>query len=170
MLYSVPMDVRIIRSKRRKKTVQASLQDGVLVVRAPERATQAELDRAVGALKARIERKLLTPSPGDALLERRARELNREHFGGALRWSSVRWVTDQNTQLGSCTSLDGTIRLSHRLAKMPPFVRDYVLMHELAHLLEPNHSPRFWELVNRFPRAERARGYLMAIGSEPLEE
>ncbi|NLS76592.1 MAG: M48 family metallopeptidase [Chloroflexi bacterium] len=164
------MDVKIIRSKRRKKTVQGSLQDGVLVVRAPERATQAELDRAVGALKARMERRLLTQAPSDELLERRARELNREHFGGALRWSSVRWVTNQHTQLGSCTSLDGTIRLSHRLAQMPPFVRDYVLMHELAHLLEPNHGSRFWELVNRFPRAERARGYLMAIGSEPLEE
>jgi predicted metal-dependent hydrolase len=49
-------------------------------------------------------------------------------------------------------------------------VLEYVVMHELAHLLEANHGPRFWQLVARYPRTERARGYLMAAGLEELEE
>ena len=43
-------------------------------------------------------------------------------------------------------------------------------MHELAHLIEANHGPRFWKVVNRYPRTERARGYLMAIGLEDLDD
>lgn len=52
------------------------------------------------------------------------------------------------------------IRLSHRLQVMPSWVVDYVLVHELAHLAEPTHSSRFWRLVDRYPDAARARGYL----------
>jgi hypothetical protein len=102
----------------------------------------------------------------DEMLEKRARELNREYFDGRLRWQSIRYVTNQNTRFGSCTPDDGTIRLSHRLSSMPAFVRDYVIIHELAHLEESNHGPRFWKLVNRYPLTERARGYLMAVGLE----
>ena len=52
---------------------------------------------------------------------------------------------------------------------MPAWVRDYVVMHELAHLLVAGHGPRFWELVNRYPLTERARGYLMAVGLEEAD-
>lgn len=78
----------------------------------------------------------------------------------------MRYVKNQNSRFGSCTPADGTIRLSDRLATMPTWVRDYVLVHELAHLLEANHGPNFWKLVNRYPLTERARGYLMAVGLE----
>ncbi|MBK7215518.1 MAG: M48 family metallopeptidase [Candidatus Promineofilum sp.] len=103
-------------------------------------------------------------SLSDEVLEKRAQEINRKYFNGRLRWQSVRYVTNQNSRFGSCTPEDGTIRLSHRLATMPVWVRDYVLVHELAHLVEGNHGKRFWKLVNRYPLTERARGYLMAVG------
>jgi predicted metal-dependent hydrolase len=72
-------------------------------------------------------------------------------------------VENQNRRWGSCTPADRTIRLSGRLRGMPEFVVDYVLVHELAHLLEPSHNARFWSLVHAYPRAERALGFLEGV-------
>jgi len=164
------MEVKIIRSQQRAKTVSARAVDGVFVVQAPAYMSDADLQPVVDKLLTRWQRRQAKNKLDDAALEQRARELNRQYFGGKLHWQSVRWVSNQNSLHGSCTPSQGTIRLSHRLAAMPVFVRDYVLVHELAHLLEPNHGPRFWRLVNQYPRTERARGYLMAVGLEKAEE
>jgi hypothetical protein len=125
-----------------------------------------QLQPIIDELRRRWQKKQARGLLDDGVLERRARELNCQYFGGELRWQSIRWVTNQNGRWGSCTPAEGTIRISHRLASVPAFVRDYVIVHELAHLIEANHSPRFWNLVNRFGRTERARGYLMALGLE----
>lgn len=162
--------VRIIRSAKRRKTVGARLEDGVLVIRAPATIRDEELAPIIDSLKKRMKRRAKNVSQSDEALEKQARELNRKYFDGRLKWQSVRYVTNQNSRFGSCTPDDGTIRLSHRLAGMPSWVRDYVLVHELAHLVEANHGPRFWELVNRYPLTERARGYLMAVGLETLDD
>jgi len=77
---------------------------------------------------------------------------------------SVRWVSNQQSLWGSCTIDAADIRVSDRLTGFPRWVIDYVLVHELAHLAVPNHSKRFWTLVNRYPKAERARGFLIAKG------
>ena len=161
------MEVKVIRSKRRKKTVEARIQAGVLVVRAPAAISDAELDPIIEKLKARAEKRQgRHRQPSDQALEDRAGTLNRRYFDGKLTWISIRYVTNQDKRFGSCTPSFGTIRVSHRVAGMPAWVRDYVIIHELAHLLEPNHSPAFWDLVNRYPKAERARGYLIAVGME----
>jgi predicted metal-dependent hydrolase len=74
------------------------------------------------------------------------------------------------TRWGSCTPATGTIRISDRLARMPGWVLDYVLVHELAHLAVPGHSPAFWRLVHRYPKAERAMGYLIAKGGDDPDD
>jgi predicted metal-dependent hydrolase len=163
-----PWKIHTIRSPRRTKSVAARLVGDCVEVRvpaglAPEREREL-VDRLVKRLKGRMAR---TEMIGDDDLMRRAQQLNRLHFEGKLRIASVRFVTNQQSRYGSCTTNVGTIRLSDRLAKMPQWVRDYVLVHELAHLLQPNHSPDFWKLVNRYPLAERARGYLIACGMNP---
>jgi predicted metal-dependent hydrolase len=164
------MEIDVIRSKRRKKTVSARMVDGVLQIRAPAAMSDAELVPVIAKLQERLKRRAIAATLDDSVLERRAQALNRQYFDGALAWASIRWVTNQDKRAGSCTPAARTIRISHHVAKMPAFVRDYVLVHELAHLIEPNHSPRFWELVEQYPRTERARGYLMAVGAEPVDE
>ena len=167
------MDVKIVRSTRRTKTVSAREEDGVLVVQAPAGVGDAELEAIVERLKRRLAnrqtKRALTVSDDD--LDREAQALNRRYFGGRLRWNSVRWVTNQNSsRWGSCTQSTGEIRLSHRLVAFPAWVWRYVLVHELAHLVEAGHGPAFWALVNRYELTERARGYLIAKAGDDRED
>ncbi len=151
------MEVRVIRSARRRKTAQARLVDSVLEVRIPGRSSAAEERELVEHFRARFER---TSAAAELDLERRAAQLADRYR--LPRPTSIRWVGNQRHRWGSCTPSEGTIRLSDRMAGFPPWVIDYVIVHELAHLMEPNHDAAFWALVERFPRSERARGYLMA--------
>ncbi|CAN5869612.1 M48 family metallopeptidase [soil metagenome] len=160
-------EVEVRRSDRRQRTVSARLRDGQLVVYLPARMSREEADRWVQTMLERFQaRRLRSRLNSDGDLQRRAGELNRLYFDGRLKWVSLKYVTNQNTRYGSCSPVDGTIRISSVLADMPGWVRDYVVVHELAHLEQPNHSKEFWVLVNRYPLTERARGYLMAKGME----
>lgn len=107
-------------------------------------------------------------SPGresDAALFLRCADLSNRYFGGKARPASVRWVPVMRTRWASCTPADRTIRISERLRDLPAWVVDYVLVHELAHLLVPGHGKDFWELVRRYPRTERAVGYLEGLSA-----
>ena len=165
-----PMKIEIIRSRRRKKTVQAKLVDDRLIVYAPENIDNRRLEEILENIRKRVKRRELRKRLNeDGDLEKIAQSLNRRYFSRRLKFKSVEWATNQSKRFGSCQFREGKIRISHRLAQMPDWVRDYVIVHELAHLLEPNHSPRFWKLVNRYPYTERARGFLMAKGMEEDE-
>ena len=166
---SVDPEIRITRSDRRRSTITARWLDNgaVIEILAPAGATDAELAPIIEKLKGRLVRhKERHETADDKTLARRAAELNREYFSGKLRWSEIRYVTNQQRRYGSCTPHTGVIRISHRVAGMPAWVRDYVIVHELGHLQEANDGPRFWKLVNRYPRVERARGYLICLGLE----
>ena len=78
-------------------------------------------------------------------------------------------IVDSRYRWGSCT-VRNNINLNWRLIKAPIFVIDYVVAHELAHLLEPNHTPRFWNIVKtQVPTMDRARNWLREHG-QLLEE
>ena len=143
------MEVR--RSARRRRTVSAYERDGRMIVMVPDRFTAAEearwVEKMVERLLAQRDRRRVGQSDEDLL--QRADELSQRWLEGRARPASVRWVTNQNTRWGSCTPADATIRLSHRMQQMPDWVVDYVLVHELCHLREMNHSPRFWALVEQ---------------------
>jgi len=160
--------VEVRRSQRRRRTVSAYRDGERVVVLIPDRFSRAEetewVERMLARLAAREERIRRTD---DELLARARRLTARylpDHVDDVLP-ASVRWVTNQNGRWGSCTPDDGTIRISHRIQEMPDWVIDYVLLHELAHLVVPSHSARFWELVARYPKSERARGYLEGISA-----
>jgi predicted metal-dependent hydrolase len=116
-------------------------------------------------LRARDLRRVRGPRRSDQALLARARQLSATVLDGRVRPVSVRWVSNMAARWGSCTPADGTIRVSSRLREMPGWVLDYVIVHELAHLLVPGHGEEFWELVRSYPRAERARGYLEGVAA-----
>lgn len=154
-------EVEVRRSKRRRRTVSAYRDGDRVVVMIPAALSRQEEAEWVETMLARLERSERRRRRTDADLERRARELSDRYLGGLAVPGSVRWVDNQRSRWGSCTPGDRTIRLSARLRDMPAWVVDYVLVHELAHLLEPGHDERFWAWVDRYPQAERAKGYLI---------
>lgn len=75
-------------------------------------------------------------------------------------------IRDQSSRWGSCTS-GGSLSFSWRLILAPPYVLDYLAAHEVAHLVEMNHSPRFWRVVGRIcHHVERAKAWLDTHGND----
>ncbi|MBB5936824.1 hypothetical protein FHS42_003901 [Streptomyces zagrosensis] len=155
--------VEIRRSSRRRRTVSAYRDGDRTIVLLPARMSEAEEQRWVGVMLDKLAAQESKRMLGDAELSARAKVLSGQYLEGRAKPKTVRWVTNQNTRWGSCTPAEGSIRLSHRLQGMPEYVLDYVLLHELAHLLVPGHGPRFWRLLEAYPRTERAQGYLEGV-------
>ncbi|NUV66262.1 M48 family metallopeptidase [Streptomyces sp. CAI-121] len=160
---AVTSAVEVRRSTRRRKSVTAYREGDRTIVLIPARMSQAEERRWVGVMLDKLAAQESKRHLGDTELGERATRLSAQYFDGRARPASVRWVTNQNTRWGSCTPAEGSIRLSHRLQGMPEYVVDYVLLHELAHLLVPGHGPDFWQLLEAYPRTERARGFLEGV-------
>ncbi|HEX5540207.1 MAG TPA: M48 family metallopeptidase [Micromonospora sp.] len=160
--------VEVRRSQRRRRTVSAYRDGERVVVLIPDQFSRAEESEWVDRMLARLAaREARLSRSDDELLARAQRLIGRylsDHRGTVVP-ASIRWVTNQNGRWGSCTPADRTIRISHRIQEMPDWVIDYVLLHELAHLVVPYHNARFWELVGRYPKAERARGYLEGVAA-----
>lgn len=157
----IPIQVR--RSARRKRTVNAVFRDGVALVSIPAHFSAAQEAEWVKRMVARLEQRV-SQEPDEATSEsdlmRRAAELSSRYLSGHARPVSVRWVSNQNSRWGSATPGRGTIRLSDKLKGMPQWVVDYVLLHELAHLLVPSHGPAFWRLLENYPQTELAKAFL----------
>ncbi len=131
----------------------------------PAGLSDAEEQEWISTVLERLAERERRRHPSDDALFERARQLSTRYLDGRVTPESVRWVGNQHTRWGSCTPDDGTIRLSTQLRGMPAWVVDYVLLHELAHLLVPGHGPTFWKLVNRYSKTERARGYLEGVAA-----
>lgn len=157
------LEVEVRRSVRRRRTVTAFREGGRVVVCVPARFTKAEEKRWIATMLKRLETQEQRRKPSDEELMRRASDLSQRYLDGLATASSVRWSTTQKSRWGSCTPSDGSIRLSARLQGAPTWVIDYVLVHELAHLVESGHNDVFWELVSRYPKTERARGFLEGL-------
>jgi predicted metal-dependent hydrolase len=155
--------VEVRRSRKRRRTVSAYREDDRVVVMIPARLSAEEEREWVATMLERLEKSERRRRPSDAGLKRRAAELSNRYLGGLAQPDTVRWVDNQNSRWGSCTPSDRSIRLSTRLRGMPPWVIDYVLVHELAHLIEVGHTPQFWAWVDRYPKAERAKGFLEGV-------
>lgn len=156
-------EIEVIRSPRRTRTVQARFVDGRVVVRVPARMTAAEEQAAVASIVTKLQKKSASTRISDESLEERARVLNASVLDGRARLGSIRWVSNQHTRWGSCTTATGDIRITDRLKNVPGYVLDAVIVHELTHTFIPGHGSDFWDWADRAPKAERAKGYLEAL-------
>jgi predicted metal-dependent hydrolase len=153
--------VEVRRSRRRRRSVTAYRDGDTTVILMPAHIPRADEQQWIDDMLRRLDRQQQRRRPTDDALMKRARHLAREYLpAGAPLPTSVRWVDNQRRRWGSCTPADGTIRLSDRLQGMPTYVIDYVLLHELAHLIEFGHGPRFQALVAAYPHDAKATGYL----------
>jgi len=163
-----PVVVR--RSARRRRTVAAFWEDGNAVIAIPATFTKSQerewVQRMLAKLKKQGERQTgagRRRPDTDQALAKHAEDLSRAYLGGRAVPTSVRWVSNQNSRWGSATPADGTIRLSNKLQPMPQWVIDYVLVHELAHLLVAGHNAAFWKLVEAYPETHRAKAFLEGV-------
>jgi predicted metal-dependent hydrolase len=156
------MEIELVRGTRRRKHVEAVLVGDRLRVSFPKWMSLAEAQAAASELAERMRRRC---DPDAIDLAARARRLASQY--GLPRPKIVRWSDQQMQRWGSCTPEDGAVRVSSRLAAYPGWVLDYVLVHELAHLVVASHGPAHDDLVRRYPLAERARGFLIAKDLDP---
>jgi predicted metal-dependent hydrolase len=153
-------DVEVRRSRRRRRTVSAYRDGARTVVLIPASFTAADEAEWVERMLTRLRAGERRRDPGDEALAARADALSTRYLGGHARPTSVRWVSTMARRWASCTPAEGTIRVSDRLRDVPDHVLDYVVLHELAHLLVAGHGPAFWRLLASYPRLERSRGFL----------
>lgn len=160
-----PVDVR--RSARRRRTVSAFWEDGVAVVAIPGHFSVAQEREWVQKMVRKLERKKAEAAKrpggaatGDRELMEHALDLSARYLGGKSRPQSIKWVTNQNTRWGSATPSTESIRISNKLRGMPQWVIDYVILHELAHLVVASHNSRFWQLLDSYPETGRAKAFL----------
>lgn len=155
---TAPVPIRIITSARRKKTVSARFVGDTIEIRMPEGLSKSEQERHVRNLTRKLQAKR---EANEVDLPQRATFLAKKY--SLPEPDSITWSTRQNSRWGSCTPTSGSIRISHRMSAFPQWVIDYVIVHELAHLVEANHSPAFYELERRFPECDKAEGFLLAV-------
>jgi predicted metal-dependent hydrolase len=157
--------VDLVRSSRRRRTYKWSILDGRVRLEVPTGLRPSDEARIIQDVLERARKRLSRAACAtDTELLERARDLARKFVPTSLpRLRSVAWSDRQGRRWGSCTIETGAIRLSSRLGSFPSYVMEAVLVHELAHLVEANHSRQFHALANTYPHAERARGFLEAI-------
>ncbi|TLP77217.1 M48 family metallopeptidase [Nesterenkonia sphaerica] len=156
-------DVVVIRSTKRRRTVSADISHGALRLRVPMRLPRRDVEKHARAFRERLASRAARAGRSDEALLTRAQELAGEYFTETVRPASVTWSQRQLKRWGSTTSTTGDIRLSARLRGMPGWVVDAVLVHELAHLIEPDHGPGFQALVDRYPRTREADAFLAGV-------
>lgn len=169
-----PITVEVVRDGRLRTRIHWEWNGDHVRVRAPRRVPEDQLDQYVAEIVEEVRRKRArVRARADADLEALARRISKRYFDGEISWHSIRWVGNMRKRLGSCTvggPTDGDIRISDRIKGWPQWVVDYVVAHELAHRKYPGHSREFWDFLSRYPKAERARGFIMGLAFQLGED
>lgn len=182
------IEIKIVRSSRRTMALEIT-KEGKVLVRAPYRVKQPEIDRFVQEkygwitkhleeVQRRLAEKRVHPVPklSRKELQELADDAVKCFSGKAARYAPAVGVSygritirNQKTRWGSCSG-KGNLNFNCLLMLAPEEVQDYVVVHELCHRLEMNHSARFWSNVERvFPDYRTARQWLKDHGDELMD-
>jgi len=153
------MKFKIIKSRNRTRTAGAQQKKDHFVLTVPYFLKKEQIEEIKNKFRKKIERSQKRKNN----LEKLADQLNRQYFKSKLKYSSANWSDRQKIILGSCSIRDKNIRLSGSLRRAPIWVIKAVLLHELAHLVYPDHGRKFNRKMSEYPRLERAKGYLHAL-------
>jgi predicted metal-dependent hydrolase len=153
-------EFRVIRSSRRKRTLHAFRQNGVIEIHIPDRLSRRQefevIPEMIDLVLKRENRLRKSDSAlfemSDAILAEYLPEFSERPI--SITWRSMR------ERWGSCTTVDKTIRISDRLNGAPDYVLRYVLFHELIHLRIAGHGDNFHEFLARYGDKERAEAFL----------
>ncbi len=163
------LTVILRRDRRLKKTSRWVLNsDGTILVRVPVRLPKRTVGDILKHVIAQLDKGAESHKRhNDDNLQARAEQINRKYLQGKIQWNAIRWVSNMQTSLGSCTRggpTDGEIRISDKIKDWPEWVVDYIIAHELMHRKHPNHSRAFWEeLKAAYPRTEQALGFIQGV-------
>ena len=172
------IEYKLVRSKRKTLAVQVT-REGRVIVRAPLRLAKYRIERFVAehtdwiarALADQQSRRAAHPEPDEAkqaeLIRRAKIELppKVQHYAKLMNlYPTGLKITSARTRFGSCSGKN-SICFSWRLMDYPEPAIDYVVVHELAHRLEMNHSARFWNIVGQYdPKYREHQKRLTEIG------
>jgi predicted metal-dependent hydrolase len=163
--------IRVVlrRDKRLHKTIRwEHMPDGSMLLRVPHRLPKRQIGNLLEQVTNQLDKQnAMHARRNDETLSQRAQLINKKYFNGELQWTAIRWVSNMNTRLGSCTHggpTDGEIRISDKIKDWPAWVVDYVVAHEMLHRRYPHHSAAFWDnLHSAYPLSERAFGFIQGI-------
>jgi predicted metal-dependent hydrolase len=160
-------EIEVRTSARRKKTGAAHWSGDNIVVVLPERVRGKERQRLIDELVNQLLNQRPHAVSGDAALEERAVVLADLYVDG-VRPARVTWSAAQTRVWATCAPATREIRLSTSLRPCPEWVVDAVLVHELAHLIEADHTAAFWDIARRHPRQDESEtflaGYALGMG------
>lgn len=153
------MKFKIVKSRSRSRTASAQQKKDHFVLTVPYFLKRDQIEEIKNKFKKKIGRSQKRKNN----LEKMADRLNQQYFKGKLKYNSANWSDRQKTILGSCSIRNKNIRLSSSLKRAPIWVIKAVLLHELAHLVYPDHGRKFNRKIDEYPQLERAKGYLHAL-------
>jgi hypothetical protein len=153
--------VKIIKSIKRRRTVSARVVGDILEVRVPLLLPGSEIERVTAIFLKKAQARNAIGS--DEFLAKRAIFLYSRYFSKRLPNFQISWSKKQKKGFGVCYPKTKNIRISQRLSKVPLWVLDYIIIHELAHLKHSNHGSGFWQQVKKYPKTEKAQGFLQGM-------
>lgn len=162
-LPTLPSDLpqyRVVRKERRRRSISAFRQGGVIEIHIPAKMSKRQELEIIPEMIAMVLRREGRSRKTDLQLLEIGMELLAKYLPDFdVAPASINW-RNMSERWGSCTTVDRTIRISDRLVGSPAYVLNYIIFHELIHLQVPNHDSDFYNYLSRYPDAVKAEAFL----------